>query len=338
MYAQYNFERGTLKMNKFVKKGLSIALAAGLIASTFAGCAKINYVTGGAIQAIHEIKDGSWNKPKEEANAEGDPVVLSESFKAGTYGGVKFETLEDVAKYYVEAYNYTKTLTAKYLDENNNPQTFYKLLGDENMKLGDILIDGQSNTLINNLVPTIMDKMFKQNTYGLVPCYNRNPDMDNNSEDPNKKADHDFRTSAVTKDDILDANIKDNGDGTITMTIQPKAGEMSTRGDDSAGRFFEVLGDIGGVINGIDIISFEQGTALDNVKVSYKGGTVTVKVDTKTKEIIEADYNMVAVIAVTHATIKVIKDKSASLVITYTNHYPASDEYLKEKKGILRVK
>lgn len=327
-------------MNKFVKKGLSIALAAGLIATSFSGCAKLDYVTGGAIKAIHEIKDGSWLETGDTATADAsdDPVVLTESFKAGTYGGVKFDTLEDVAKYYVEAYDYTKTLTAQYTDENGNPQTFYKLLGDEDMVLGDVMIDGKSNALINNLVPTIMKSLFKPNTYGLVPCYNRNPEMDNNSEDANKKADHDFRTSAVTKDDILDANIKDNGDGTITMVIQPKAGEMSTRGDDSAGRFFEVLGDIGGVINDIDLISFEQGTALDNVKVTYKGGTVTVKIDTKTKEVLEADYNMVAVIAVTHATIKVIKDKSASLIITYKNHYPASDDYLKEKKGITRVK
>ena len=47
-------------MNKYVKKGLCLVLATGLIASSFAGCAKINYVTDGAIQAIHEIKDGSW--------------------------------------------------------------------------------------------------------------------------------------------------------------------------------------------------------------------------------------------------------------------------------------
>ncbi|MCH5316093.1 MAG: hypothetical protein J1E81_09270 [Eubacterium sp.] len=326
-------------MNKFVKKGLSIALAVGLIATSFAGCAKINYVTGGAIKAIHEIKDGSWQNQEEAAsvNSDDDPVVLEESFKEGTYGGVEFKSLEDVAKYYVEAYDYTKSLTAEYIQEDGSKATFYKLLGDEDMVLGDVMIDGKSNSLINNLVPGIAGGLFKPNTYGLVPCYNRNPDMDNNSEDANKKADHDFRTSGVTAEDILDANIKDNGDGTITMIIQPKAGEMSTRGDDSAGRFFEVLGDIGGVIADIDMISFTQGDALDNVKVTYKGGTVTVKINTETKEIIEADYNMLAHIAVTHASIAVIKDKSASLIITYKNHYPASDQYLMEKKGIKRA-
>lgn len=326
-------------MNKYVKKGLSLALAAGLIASSFAGCAKINYVTNGAIQAINEIKDGSWQETDETAEGDinSDPVVIDE-LVAGTYGGVEFNDLEDVANYYVEAYNYTKSLTAEYIDGDGNKVTYYKLLGDENLTVGDVMIDGSANAVINKLVPGIVNGMFAPNTYGLVPCYNRDPNLDNNLEDDTRKADHDFRTSAVTADDILAANVTDNGDGTITMVIQPKMGQMSTRGDDAQGRFFEVLGDIGGVVSGIDVVSFEQGTAEENVIVAYKGGTVTVKIDTATKEIVEADYNMIANVEVNHATVTVIKDKSASLQITYTNHYPASDEYLKEKKQITRVK
>lgn len=325
-------------MNKYVKKGLSLALAAGLIASTFAGCAKVNYVTNGAIQAINEIKDGSWLETDETAESDinSDPIVIDE-LVPNTYGGVEFKDLEDVANYYVEAYNYTKTLTAEYIDGDGNKVTYYKLLGDEDLVVGDVMIDGSANAVINKLVPGIVKNMFKPNTYGLVPCYNRDPNLDNNSEDTARKADHDFRTSAVTADDILAANVTDNGDGTITMVIQPKMGQMSTRGDDSQGRFFEVLGDIGSVVAGIDVVSFEQGTAEENVIVAYKGGTVTVKINTATKEIVEADYKMIANVEVNHATVTVIKDKSASLQITYTNHYPASDEYLKEKKQITRA-
>lgn len=331
--------KGDPEMNKYVKKGLCIALAAGLIASSFAGCAKVNYVTNSAVEAIYKIKDGSWQETEAEgegAAAEGDPVVI-DTFTAGTYGGVEFSSLEDVANYYVEAYNYTKTLTAEYTDENGDKQTFYKLLGDENLEVGEIMIDGSANAMINNLVPGIVGGLFAPNTYGLVPCYNRDPNLDNNLKDTTRKADHDFRTSAVTAEDILDANVTDNGDGTITMVIQPKAGQMSTRGDDSQGRFFEVLGDIGGVVASIDMISFAQGTAEENITVDYKGGTVTVKIDTATKEIVEADYKMIANVSVNHANVAVIKDKSASLVITYTNHFPASDEYLLEKKGIKRA-
>lgn len=325
-------------MNKYVKKGLCIALAAGLIASSFAGCAKINYVTNSAVEAIYKVKDGSWQETEaeEEGAGESDPVVI-DPLTPGTYGGIEFNTLEDVANYYVTAYDYTKTLTAEYIDEEGNTQTYYKLLGDEDLNVGEIMIDGSSNAVINNLVPGIVGGLFAPSTYGLVPCYNRDPNLDNNSEDATRKADHDFRTSGVTADDILEANVTDNGDGTITMVIQPKAGQMSTRGDDSQGRFFEVLGDIGGVVSSIDMISFAEGTAEENVIVDYKGGTVTVKIDTATNEIVEADYKMIANVSVNHATVAVIRDKSASLVITYTNHFPASDEYLLESRGIKRA-
>lgn len=325
-------------MKKTLKRILCVVLAASFVLA-LAGCAKINYVTNGTITAIKEVKSGDWqNKGDEnEPGTTEDVSVLSAPFAAGTYGGVEFKSLEDVANYYVEAYNYTKTLTAQYVDADGNPQTFYKLLGDEKLEIGSIMIEGSENTMINNMVPGIVDGIFQANIYGLVPCYNRNPEFDNNFDDATKKNDHDFRTSGVLPEDILDANVTDNGDGTITMVIQPKAANMSMRGDDSQGRFFEVLGDIGGAVSSISVISFASGTPEENVIVDYRGGTVTVKIDTATKEIVEADYKMVANVAVNHANVTVIKDKSASLVITYTNHFPASDEYLMETKGVKRA-
>ena len=49
-------------------------LAVALIVGCFAGCAKINYVTDGAIQAINEVKDGSWKTKgqKDAATSEAD--------------------------------------------------------------------------------------------------------------------------------------------------------------------------------------------------------------------------------------------------------------------------
>jgi hypothetical protein len=323
-------------MNKYVKKGFCLVLAVGLIASSFAGCKKVNYVTNGAIEAIHQIKDGSWQDQGDDSATSSEDNVVIDELTPGTYGGVEFSSLDDVANYYKEAYDYTKSLTAEYIDSDGNTQTYYKLLGDEKLSVGDVFIDGSANAVINKLVPGIVDGMFSANTYGLVPCNNRNPELDNNSDDDTRKADHDFRTSTVTGDDILAANVTDNGDGTITLVIQPKAAQMSTRGDDSQGRFFEVLGDIGSTVSSISVLSFAQGTAEDNVIVNYKGGTITVKIDTATKEITEADYNMSVDIAVNHATVTVIKDKSAALTITYTNHYPASDEYLQSTKGLTR--
>lgn len=326
-------------MKKTIKRILCIALAAALVAS-LAGCAKINYITNGTIKAIHEVKSGDWknggaNGGEEGGDALTDDIKIDE-LTPGTYGGVAFNSLEDVAAFYKEAYDYTKSLTAEYIDDQGQTCKFYKLLGDEKMSIGDVIIDGSANAIVNKLVPGIVDSMFKPNTYGLVPCYNRNPDLDNNSEDEHKKADHDFRTTDITAEDILAANVTDNGDGTITLVIQPKMAEMSMRGDDSQGRFFEVLGDISGVVAGISAVSFTQGTAEENVKVFYKGGTVTIKANAKTKEITEADYAMETTVQVTHASIAVIKDKSATLTISYVNHYPATDEYLKSAKGITR--
>ena len=137
-------------MNKYVKKGLCLVLATGLIASSFAGCAKVNYVTNGAIKAIHQIKDGSWQNQTdgEEAGSSDDTSVLEKSFEAGKYGGVEFKSLEDVANYYKEAYDYTKSLTAEYTNKEGKTETFYKLLGNEEINVGSVMIDGKENAVI----------------------------------------------------------------------------------------------------------------------------------------------------------------------------------------------
>lgn len=327
-------------MKKLIKRITCVVLVAALVAS-LAGCAKLNYVTNGTIQAIQEVKSGEWkNAGKDSADnaaAEEDASVLDKSFEAGTYGGVEFKSLEDVANYYVEAYNYTKTLTAQYKDADGKTQTFYKMLGSEKLEVGSVMIDGKENSTINSLVPSIVGPMFDANIYGLVPSGNRNPELDNNLDDPTRKNDHDYRTSTFTGDDILDANIVDNGDGTITMTIQPKQEELAFRGEGTQGSFFEVLGDITAAVKSISVLSFTEGDASDNVKVMYKGGTGVITIDTKTKEITAAKYVMIANVDVTHASIAIIKDKSASVKITYTNEYPASDDYLKERRGVVRL-
>lgn len=149
----------------------------------------------------------------------------------------------------------------------------------------------------------------------------------------------DCTTSHLTADDVLAANVKDNGDGTITMVIQPKEALLSTPGEDSQGRFFNSLGDISSVVESISVLSFSQGTIKDNFVVDYKGGTGTIVIDTKTNEIIKADYIMLVHIDVKHANVAVLKDKSASLDVKYQCEYPASDDYLANPPiGLTRVK
>ncbi len=318
-------------MKKYVKRGLCLIFAIGLIASTFAGCQKINYVTDGAIQAIYEIKDGTWKDTDTSTESSEDVSVLETSFEAGTYGGVTFDSIDDVVNYYVEAYNYSKSLTAQYTDSDGNTQTYYKLLGEEDLSVGSILIDGSENSMINSLVPGIVDGLYSPGLNGLVPSSNRNPDLDVDDDGVS------YATSRLVSDDLLDANVSDNGDGTITIQLQPKSVNMSNPGQDAQGHVFQTLGAIDSVVDSISVLSWSEGTTADNCIVDYRGGVATVTIDTSTKEITSAEYVMNAYVSVTHASISVIKDKSASLLITMTWSYPASAEYLMDSKGVTLI-
>lgn len=272
--------------------------------------------------------------PTVEAEGEGtasEDVAVIDEFVAGTYGGVEFASVEDVVNYYIESFNYTKTLTANYT-ENGEPKTYYKLLGDENLSVENLLVEGKSNDIINKLVPGIVGGLFSSNVKGLTPCENRDPALDSKNDGA-----LDLTKSPLKVEDVLACNVVDNGDGTINITIQPKGAILSMPGEDSQGRFFNVLGDITSTVESISVLSFSQGSINDNFVVNYQGGTGTVTIDTKTKEITAADYTMKVHIDVSHANVAVLKDKSASLDIVYTNHFPASDQYLQESKGIVRA-
>ena len=210
-------------MKKYAFKGLGLVLAVALIVGCFAGCAKINYVTDGAIQAINEVKDGSWKTKgqKDAATSEADydkPVI--EEFKAGTYGGVEFKDVAAVADYYKQAYDYTKTLTAQYKDDKGQTQTYYKMLCEEDLNVHDIAIDGSVNKTINNMVPGIVKPIYKPGLNGLVPSTNRDPKLDTDEWDGKGES---LQTSRLVADDLVTANVKDNGDGTYTIVNMPNA-------------------------------------------------------------------------------------------------------------------
>jgi hypothetical protein len=316
-------------------KIISVILAVCIIVGgVFIGVTKseeCNYFFSSMHNTVAAINSGSW---KDDVNGTGNTDESSDSsvaFVAGEFGGIQFDTLEDVVNYYVEVYDATKAETSQYIDADGNEKTFYSLVGDEYLSIESILVDGKENSIINKMVPTVVDSIYSQNVIGLPPCANRDPELD---VDENNES---LQTSRLTVDDIESGSVVDNGDGTITITLMPKATEMSHKGLDSQGKMFNALGAIDETVDSISVLSWASGTTSENCKVSYQDGTAVVKVDTATGKIVEADYNMRVTVDISHATVTVISDKSAVLDILYTQHFPATDDYIKEVKGLTRV-
>lgn len=292
---------GLDKINKVLVVLLIIAVAANVVQIVFSS-AKVADTGEGEKEFVDEVK--------------------IDEFQAGTYGGIEFGSVDDVVNYYKECYDYTKTLTADYT-ENGEAKKLYKLIGEEKLDIQNLLVEGKENGTINSLVPGIVGGLFTGGYNGLSPSGGAAAEWD--KRDDGKV---DQTTSHLEVDDVLACNVVDNGDGTINITIQPKAALLAMPDQDSQGRFFNVLGDISGVVGSISVLSFSEGTIDDNFVVNYAGGTGVVTIDTKTKEITAADYEMDVHIDVKHANVAVLKDKSAALDIVYTCHFPASDEYL----------
>ncbi len=321
-----------IRILKIIVIILVIAIVVFLIVMGVTKFSEISYVMGNVSSAVTAINDGTY---VDDINGDSDTEEAEDTnigeFVPGTYGGIDFESIDDVVNYYVECYDYTKSLMADYIDEDGNTVSFYKLLGDENLIIGDILIDGKQNPIIDDLVPTLMDSLYTPGLFGLPPCNNRDPALDVDDDG------NDYCTSRLSPDDIIAATVEDNGDGTITMVLQPAAVEMSYKGQDAQGKLFNTLGAIDGVFETIGVVSWSEGTTADNCKVVYENGYATVKIDTSTGEITEGDYHMLCTLGVQHANVMVIKDKSTTVIITYDQHFPATDEYLMENKGLTRA-
>lgn len=300
-----------------------------------------NYVFSAMHNAVSAIKDGTWTEVEPGnlggsaagGSSESESEAPDITFEPATYGGIDFGSFEDVVNYYNEAYNATKAETAEYKTDDGGTATFYKMLVEESLELkqGSLLVDGKANSLLNNAAPGILTSVFSANVNGLPPCANRDPngDIDDNGES--------LITSRVTVEDVENCAVVDNGDGTITLTIIPKAVNLSYKGLDAQGHFFNSLGALDSAIEGIGLVTWAQGTTSDNVIANYNDGYAEVKIDTASGKMVEGYYHMVVKVDVIHANVLVLNDRSASLTLYYDNRFPASDEYLMAKRGLTRL-
>ena len=323
-----------MKAIKIIALVLVCAIVVGIAAFGIIKKDEVKYVKAAMDNAVATIKDGTWQDIIAGSGG-GDEDKESEApdveFVAGTYGGVEFTSIEDVVNYYNTVYNNTKTQTAQYQNSDGSVATFYALVGEEhlNLKTGSLLVDGKPNSILDGAVPGIMSKI-GGGVNGLSPSDNRDPNLDNDETGAS------LTTSRVTVDDILKCGIVDNGDGTITMTLVPKGVSMSHKGMDAQGHFFNSLGAIDGAIEELGV-KWASGTTEENCKVMYEDGSAVVTIDTATNTVVKADYHMVVNIDVVHANFLVLTDRSASLTLYYDCNFPASDDYLLQKKGLTRM-
>ncbi len=268
------------------------------------------------------------------ASASGDEAEggASLTFEPNTYAGVEFKTQEDVVKYYVDAYNKTKAQTAQYKDADGNTQTFYKMVGTEDLtvKEGTLLIDGSAaGAAVQKLVPKVLGGIFSPNVNGMPPCANRNPNEDKDETGAS------MTECRVTNDDVDSVSVAEK-DGKVVLTIMPKAVNLSAKGMDAQGHFFNSLGAIDKTISDLGV-AWASGTTEDNCKVVYEYGTVTATIDPASGEIVEADYVMNVNLDITHVNFMILKDRGAALTLVYTQHFPADDDYLMKTRSLVRL-
>ena len=272
----------------------------------------------------HKYKDGKCIYCGKNNGKSGSGI---DGIKSGTYGGISFKINDDAVKYYNNAYNYTKAKKAKY-KKDGQTNTYYKMLGEERLEIKELLVDGKEVALLNKLVPSIESDLNSPSVYGLSPSVNAIPHKDNDKNGAS------LAKSRLKVSDLNYIKVKDNGDGTITVTMKAKAKTNSQCGLDSQGHLFTTWGSGEKTVNDISVLSFAKGNFKKNATVKYSGGKAVVRIDTKTGEIVKANYTLKVNYNIKHVNITVIKDKTINADIVMTRSYPISKKDLREKYGI----
>lgn len=258
-------------------------------------------------------------------------TTAKDPFHKGSYAGVQLNSTADAVRYYVKAYNATKKETANYADKDKNVYTFYKMLGLKEINVTNVRLEGKRNTMIENLVQN--ELAGTEDSCGLPPCtsVSKSEDTDLNGRS--------LVTSRLRDADVESLQIKDNHNGTITLTIKPKAVQMSSPGADAQGRFFSTMGPLYDAIDSSlqqTGAKWSSGNAKKNVRMNYSGGTGTITINTSTGKITKARYKMVVKTEVRNVQVNNVKINSLAMTISTTDTFPISADNL-EAFGVARV-
>lgn len=249
-------------------------------------------------------------------------TTAKDPFKKGKYAGVQLNTTADAVRYYVKAYNVTKKETAKYKDlETEEIYICYKMLGCQEMFVTNTRINGSKNSFFDSYFESLLTDLTMPT--GLPP-----------STSVNKPADRDLNgksliTSRLRDTDVASLSIKDNKNGTVTLTIKPKAVQMSSPGADAQGRFFSTLGPMYDTFDQMlkqNGGKWTTGNAKKNLHMNYTGGTGTITINTSSGKITKATYNMKVNVDVQHVTISGMKDQRVQLRVIVKDTFPMSQE------------
>lgn len=247
-------------------------------------------------------------------------TTAKDPFKKGKYAGVQLNTTADAVRYYVKAYNATKKETAKYQNkETDEILTYYKLLGVKTLGADNVYINGSRNKFMDSYLDSMISDT-KVGT-GLPPCtaVDKSEDTDLNGKF--------LVTSRLRDTDVETLSIKDNKNGTVTLTIKPKSVQMSSPGADPQGRFFTTAGPM---YDAIDQVIKENGgkwttgNAKKNVTMNYTGGTGTITINTSTGKITKAKYNMIVKAEIRNITLSGQKFKSIAMDCSMADTFPAT--------------
>lgn len=290
---------------KKVIRVLAMVLCVVMLASAFYGCTiKIDVnVEGAAVQgnvqvpataaptaAPTQAPADTTAAPADTTAAPADTTAAPADTTAAPAADAAPTTPAEIVAEYAKVYNTTKA-----------SGTFK---GHDAIQCDSVTIDGKENSMVKGVADGFMSA--NGTDMNLPPYSDDNP----------------ANECLITADDIATAEYKDNGDGTATIKLVPKAVTKSVKFQDAQGKMFNVMEDVAPTLASVSVLTWSEGDANSNVTLISDGGYCEVTYNKETKMMTAANYVLVTKAEVQHANVLVLKDKNATAQFTYTMSFP----------------